>query len=141
LGDGGVVAKNSLSEISPIYIPADFSGVERKNHTIDAAGRVLGRLAVQIANLLRGKQKPNFVSYLDMGDFVTVKNLKNIKITGKKIEQKKYYRHSKYPGGFKEIPLKRLMEKDPQEVLKKAVWGMLPINKLRKEQIKRLKME
>ena len=115
--------------------------MERKTYTIDATGKVLGRLATQIAVLLRGKHKPTFVPYKDEGDFVTVQNIKNIKITGKKLEQKKYYRHSGYPGGLKETPLKKLFAEKPAEVLKKAVWGMLPRNKLRKEMIKRLKIE
>jgi large subunit ribosomal protein L13 len=114
---------------------------QRKTHTIDAGGKVLGRLATQIAVLLRGKHKPTFVPYKDEGDFVVVKDIKNIKITGKKLEQKKYYRHSGYPGGFKEIAMKKLFAEKPAEVLKKAVWGMLPKNKLRKEMIKRLKIE
>ena len=115
--------------------------MERKTHTIDATGKVLGRLATQIAVLLRGKHKPTFVPYKDEGDFVVVENIKNIKITGKKLEQKKYYRHSGYPGGLKEVSLKKLFDERPGEVLKKAIWGMLPRNKLRKEMIKRLRME
>lgn len=115
--------------------------MEHKTHTIDAEGKVLGRLAVQVALLLRGKQKPNFVLYKDMGDFVIVKNISKMKITGRKIEQKKYYRHSGYLGGIKETPLKKLLAENPAEVLKKAVWGMLPKNKLRPKQIKRLKVQ
>ena len=115
--------------------------MERKTHTIDATGKVLGRLASEIAVLLRGKHKPTFVPYKDEGDFVVVENIKNIKITGKKLEQKKYYRHSGYPGGLKEVSLKKLFDERPGEVLKKAIWGMLPRNKLRKEMIKRLRME
>jgi len=115
--------------------------MERKNYTIDATNRILGRLAVQIAALLRGKSKPDFVPYKDMGDVVTIKNVKNIKVTGKKPEQKKYYHHSLYLGGLKEISYKKLFEKDPAEVLKKAVWGMLPKNTLRDAQIKRLRIE
>ena len=115
--------------------------MKREIHTIDATGKVLGRLATEIAVLLRGKHKPDFVPYKDMGDFVVVKNVDKIKVTGKKIEKKKYYRHSGYLGGLKEIPLKKLFEKNPAEVLRKAVWGMLPNNKLRPEQIKRLKFE
>ena len=115
--------------------------MERKTHTIDASGKVLGRLATQIAVLLRGKHKPTFVPYKDEGDSVVVKNIKNLKFTGKKLEQKKYYRYSGYPGGLKETPLKKLFTEKPAEVLKKAVWGMLPRNKLRKEMIKRLKIE
>lgn len=115
--------------------------MERKTYTIDATGKILGRLAVQIANLLRGKYRPDFQPYKDMGNFVIVKNFKKIKVTGKKAEQKKYYRHSGFLGGLKETPFKKLFEKDPAQILKKAVFGMLPRNKLRDEQIKRLKIE
>jgi len=113
--------------------------MKRETHTIDATKKVLGRLATEIAVLLRGKHKPDFVPYKDMGDFVIVKNVKDIRLTGKKIEQKKYYRHSGYPGGLKEIPVKKIFEKNPALVLKKAVFGMLPKNKLRAKMIKRLK--
>jgi len=115
--------------------------MERKAHTIDAAGRILGRLASEIAVLLRGKDKTDFAPYKDIGDIVIVKNIDKLKFTGKKMEQKKYYRHSGYPGGLKEISLGKLFEKNPAEVLKKAVWGMLPKNKLRAKMIKRLKVE
>jgi len=115
--------------------------VERKTYTIDATNRILGRLAVQVANLLRGKRKPDFLPYKDMGDVVIVKNIKNIKVSGKKTEQKIYYHHSLYLGGMKETPYKKLFEKNPAEILKKAVWGMMPKNKLRNIQIKRLKIE
>lgn len=110
-------------------------------HIIDATGKILGRLAAEIAVLLRGKNKPGFLLYKDMGDSVTVKNVKKIAVSGKKMEQKKYYRHSGYPGGFKEIPMKRVFEKNPSEVLRRAVLGMLPKNKLRAKQIKRLKFQ
>jgi large subunit ribosomal protein L13 len=113
--------------------------IQQKTHTIDAKGKVLGRLASEIAILLRGKHKKNFVPYLDMGDFVVVKNAKEIKLTGKKTEQKKYYRHSGYPGGLKEIPFRKIFEKNPDLILQKAVFGMLPKNKLRAKMIKRLK--
>jgi len=115
--------------------------MERKIHTIDATGKVLGRLASEIAILLRGKHKPNFVPYKDMGDFVVVKNIEKLKFTGKKLEQKKYFRHSEYLGGVKEISLKKLFQEKPEEVLKMAVFGMLPKNKLRANMIKRLKVE
>jgi large subunit ribosomal protein L13 len=114
--------------------------MERKIYTIDATNRILGRLAVQIAGLLRGKNKVDYVPYKDMGDIVIVKNAKNIKVSGKKADQKNYYHHSLYLGGLKEMPFKKLFEKDPAEVLRKAVWGMMPLNTLRKEQIKRLKI-
>lgn len=115
--------------------------MKRETHTIDATDKVLGRLATQIAILLRGKQKPNFVPYKDMGGFVVVKNVDKIKLTGKKREEKKYYHHSGYIGGLKEVPLKKIFKKSPEEVLKRAVYGMLPKNKLRPKQIKRLKFE
>ncbi len=113
--------------------------IKRDKHTIDATDKILGRLAVEIAVLLRGKQKPGFVLYKDMGDFVVVKNVNKVKITGKKIEQKKYYHHTGYLGGIKETPLKKLFAEKPGEVLKRAVFGMLPKNKLRAKWIKRLK--
>ena len=113
--------------------------MKREIHTIDATGKVSGRLATQIAVLLRGKQKPQFVPYLDMGDFVVVKNTSKMKFTGKKLAQKKYYHHSGYLGGLKEKSLEKLFAENPNEVLKKAVVGMLPRNRLKKEQIKRLK--
>ncbi len=115
--------------------------MERKTYTIDATNRILGRLAVQIAGLLRGKGKVDFVPYKDMGDVVIVKNARNIKVSGKKADQKKYYHHSLYLGGLKEVPFKKLFEKNPAEVLRKAVWGMMPKNTLRDEQIKRLRIE
>ncbi len=115
--------------------------MKRETHTIDAKDKVLGRLATQIALLLRGKHKSDFVPNKDMGDFVVVKNISKIKISSKKLEEKKYYHHTRYPGSLKEVPMKKIFERDPGEVLKRAVLGMLPKNKLRAEQIKRLKFE
>jgi len=112
--------------------------MQRETHTIDAAGKVLGRLAAEIAILLRGKHKPDFVPNKDMGDFVIIKNIAQIKFTGKKFEKKIYYHHTGYLGGLKKITLNKLFEKDPAKVLKRAVFGMLPKNKLRAKQIKRL---
>ncbi len=112
--------------------------MKKKIHTIDAQGRILGKLAVEIANLLRGKGKEDFVPYKDMGDSVIVKNSDKIKLTGKKLQQKKYYSHSGYLGGLKEKPLSKI---ELGEALKRAVFGMMPKNKLREEQIKRLKIE
>jgi large subunit ribosomal protein L13 len=113
--------------------------MDRKTHTIDATNKVLGRLAVEIALLLRGKNKANFAPNEDMGDFVNVKNIDRMGITGKKIEQKVYYRHSGYLGGLKETPLKKLVENNQMDkVLKMAVYGMLPGTKLRPKQLKRL---
>lgn len=114
--------------------------MKRNTQTIDATGKPLGRLAVEIARLLRGKHKPDFMPHKDEGDFVVVKNIKKMKITGKKLKQKIYYHHSGYPGGLKETPMEKLFKENPGEVLKKAVWGMLPKNKLRPKMIKRLKI-
>jgi large subunit ribosomal protein L13 len=113
--------------------------MEHKTHIIDATGKVLGRLASEIAALLRGKHKPDFAPYKDIGDFVVVKNVENLKVTGKKMEGKKYFRHSGFLGKAKFIPLKKLFKEKPAEVLRKAVYGMLPKNKLRAKMIKRLK--
>lgn len=109
-------------------------------HNIDATNRILGRLAAEIANLLRGKNKANFVPYLDMGDQVTVTNTDKIKVTGKKMKDKIYYHHSGYPGGIKETRLEEALEKDSREVVRKAVYGMLPKNKLRDKMINKLKL-
>lgn len=113
----------------------------RKTHIIDATNKVLGRLASEIAIILRGKHKFNFNPSKDLGDFVVVKNVEKLKITGKKMEEKRYFRHSGYLGGVKFIPLKKLFKEKPGQVLKKAVYGMLPKNKLRARQIKRLIIE
>ena len=110
-------------------------------HTIDAKGRALGRVAVEAALFLRGKGKADFMPNKDGGGFVKVKNLSQAKFSGKKLEQKKFYSHSGYPGGLKEIPLAKAFAKDPEKVLRRAVLGMLPKNKLRAEQIKRLEIE
>ena len=115
--------------------------IKRETYTIDATDRVLGRLAEEIAILLRGKHRPTFVPNKDTGDFVVVENIKKIKLTGKKMENKIYYHHSGFLGGLKSVPAKKIFEKNPGELLKKAVWGMLPKNKLRVEQIKRLKIK
>jgi large subunit ribosomal protein L13 len=115
--------------------------MERKIHIIDAKGKVLGRLASQIAILLRGKHKRDFDPSKDMGDVVIVKNVDKMKFTGKKLKKKKYYWHSGYPGGLKERTLEEMFKKDPKWVLREAVLGMLPKNRLRKRMIKRLKFE
>ncbi len=115
--------------------------MERKTYKIDAANKVLGRLATRIAILLRGKNEPDFVPNKDIGGFIVVKNIDKIKFTGKKFDKKIYYSHSGYLGGLKSITLRKLFEKSPDKVLRKAVFGMLPNNKLRARQIKRLKIE
>lgn len=115
--------------------------MENKIHTIDATNKILGRLAVEIAILLRGKHNPNFIPYKEAEDIVIIENISKLKVTGKKMDQKKYFQHSGYLGSEKEIPLKTLFKKDPRKVLRKAVLGMLPKNKLRTKTIKRLKFK
>lgn len=113
----------------------------REIRTIDATDRILGRLATEIALILRGKNRPDFRPDRDQGGLVIIKNVDKLKFTGKKMDQKKYYHHSEYLGGLKIITLRQLFQEKPEEVLKKAVWGMLPKNKLRAKMIRRLKIE
>ena len=116
--------------------------MERENHTIDATDKILGRLASQVAVLLRGKNKSGFAPYKDMGDFVTIKNIDKLKFTGKKFENKIYYHHTLYLGGLKSFTMKEIYnKKGPSEVFRRAVMGMLTKNKLRAKQIKRLRFE
>jgi len=110
----------------------------RQTHILDATNKVLGRLATKVAIILHGKNKPNFTPNLDQGDFVEVKNVGKIKITGKKLENKVYKHHTGYPGGLKVIKMKDIFKKDPGEVLRKAIFNMLPKNKLRNGMMKRL---
>ncbi len=112
--------------------------MNRQLHKIDAAEQSVGRLATQIATILRGKNKPEFLPYLDNGDIVQVSNIKRLKFTGRKLEQKKYYHYSSYPGGIKETKMNDLAKSNPEEILKRAVRDMLPPVKFRKEMMKRL---
>lgn len=112
--------------------------IQRNRHTIDADGRVLGRLASEIALLLMGKNKANYMPHVDNGDFVEIHNVAKMKITGDKLRQKLYRHYSGYPGGLKETTLGVRMQKQPQEVLRNAVIHMLPKNRLRSLMIKRL---
>ncbi|MBL7083146.1 MAG: 50S ribosomal protein L13 [Candidatus Aminicenantes bacterium] len=114
--------------------------IEKKWWLINAEGRTLGRLATEISVLLRGKRKPEFAQFIDCGDFVVVINAEKISVTGKKLEQKKYYSHSGYPGGLKVKSLKEVLEKKPEEVIRKAVWGMIPKGKLGRAVYKKLKV-
>ena len=106
----------------------------------DASDKVLGRFATKIADKLRGKDKPTFTPHVDGGDFVVVINADKVKVTGNKAEQKKYYKHSLYPGGLKEKSYKELLESSPERIIENAVKGMLPKNKLGKSIIKKLKI-
>ncbi|RFT17027.1 MAG: LSU ribosomal protein L13p (L13Ae) [Candidatus Saccharicenans subterraneus] len=114
--------------------------VQQKWWLINADGQILGRLATEIAVLLRGKNKPQFAPSADVGDFVVVVNAEKIAVTGNKLEDKMYYHHSQYPGGIKEKKLKEMLETKPEEVIRKAVWGMIPKNKLGRAIIKKLKV-
>ena len=114
--------------------------VEREWYVVDAAGKTLGRLASQVAEVLRGKHKPQFSPAVDAGDYVIIINAEKIRVTGRKLEQKKYYRHSGYPGGLREINLAEQLERHPTRVIKAAVRGMLPRNRLGRKQLKNLKV-
>lgn len=116
------------------------SDVLREWYVVDAADAPLGRLSTQIATLLTGKGKPMFTHHIDVGDFVVVINADNLVVTGNKMEDKTYYRHSNYPGGLTETQLKDKMAQDSTEVIFKAVRGMLPVNKLRDGRLARLKI-
>ena len=114
--------------------------LERRWYVVDADGQNLGRLATRIADTLRGKRKPEYTPHVDTGDFVVVVNAEKVAVTGKKLEQKLYYRHSGYPGGLKVRTLAEQLERRPTEVLRKAVKGMLPKNRLASQQISKLKI-
>jgi large subunit ribosomal protein L13 len=117
--------------------PAD---IQREWHVIDATDVVLGRLAVQVANLLRGKHKPMYAPHMDTGDFVIVVNASKVALAGDKKTKKLAYRHSGYPGGLTATPIGELLEKDARKVVEKAVWGMLPKNKISRQQMRKLKV-
>lgn len=114
--------------------------IQRKQHTIDASDKILGRLAAQVATLLLGKHKPTFCRNMDIGDFVTIINASKVRVTGKKAQQKMYYRHSNYPGGFKVLGYTQIMESHPNRIIEYAVDGMLPHNRLRARMMNRLKV-
>ena len=114
--------------------------ITREWYLVDAEGKTLGRLATQIADTLRGKRKPQFTPHVDTGDFVIVVNAEKIQVTGNKLDQKRYYRHSGYPGGLRSRTLREQLERRPTEVLRVAVKGMLPKNRLARQQITKLKI-
>jgi large subunit ribosomal protein L13 len=114
--------------------------VERRWYLVDADGKTLGRLATRIADTLRGKDKPQYTPHVDTGDFVVVVNAEKITVTGKKLDDKIYYRHSGYPGGIRSRTLREELERRPTEVIRKAVKGMLPRNRLARAQLTKLKV-
>ncbi len=119
---------------------AKAESTERKWVLVDAEGKVLGRMATEIAAILRGKTKPTYTPHMDSGDFVVVINAEKVALTGRKWFQKMYYHHSGYPGGIKSITAEKLRQKRPEEIIRKAVWGMLPKNRLGRKLIKKLKV-
>lgn len=114
--------------------------IKREKHAIDASGKILGRLATEVATILMGKKKPSFVPYLDTGDFVVVTNASKIKLTGKKMKDKTYTRHSGYPGGLRVETFNEMIVRKPEFVIEHAVKGMLPHTKLGRQMIKKLKV-
>lgn len=114
--------------------------IEREWFVVDAEGQTLGRLASRIAPILRGKHKPTYTPHLDCGDFVVVINAEKVRVTGRKLDQKLYHRHSGYPGGLKSITLRNQLDKYPERVLQSAIRGMLPKNKLGRKMFKKLKV-
>lgn len=114
--------------------------IERRWYLVDAEGETLGRLASRIAQILRGKHKPIYTPHMDTGDAVVVINAEKVRLTGRKADQKSYYRHTGYPGGLKEVPFRRMIETHPERVIEKAVWGMMPKGKLGRAMVKKLKV-
>ena len=114
--------------------------IDRKWHLMDAKGQVLGRFASNIAQILIGKHKPAYSPHLDMGDCVVVVNAKEIEVTGRKANQKVYYKHSGFPGGFSETSYKKLLKDNPEKIIEKAVGGMLPRNRLHSPRLRRMKV-
>lgn len=113
---------------------------EREWLVVDATGKTLGRLATQLADVLRGKRKPEYTPHCDVGDFVVVVNAEKISVTGKKREEKRYYRHSGYPGGLRSRTLNEMLDRRPEEVIRLAVKGMLPRNRLARAQLSKLRV-
>ncbi|MCS7242718.1 MAG: 50S ribosomal protein L13 [Candidatus Caldatribacterium sp.] len=121
------------------YVPS-LKGVEKKWYVVDAEGQILGRLASRIATILMGKHKNIYTPFFDVGDYVIVINAEKVQVTGKKLDQKLYRRHSGYPGGFKEETLRSLLARKPEEVIRRAVWGMIPHHRLGRRLIRKLKV-
>ncbi|MDQ3857736.1 MAG: 50S ribosomal protein L13 [Actinomycetota bacterium] len=119
---------------------AKAESLERRWYVVDAEGQTLGRLATRIADTLRGKRKPEYTPHVDSGDFVVVVNAEKIAVTGTKLDDKRYYRHSGYPGGLRSRTLREELDRRPTEVLRRAVKGMLPRNRLARRQITKLKV-
>ena len=132
----GRAVKNNLRP----RVDKAFADVQRAWHHVNAYGQVFGRLASKIVPLLAGKHKPTYMPQQDMGDYVVVTNVAKIVVTGKKMQQKMYYRHSGYPGGLKKQSMETLMAKNPVEPFRRAIYGMLPKNRLRMQRMRRLRL-
>ena len=128
-----------LNKNNKTFLPQK-NAIEKKWWLVDADGVVLGRLATQVANILRGKNRPQYTPFFDSGDFVIIVNADKVKLTGKKESQKVYYRHSGYMGGLKETSYKRMISTHPERIITHAVKGMLPKNKLNRKILKKLKV-
>lgn len=119
---------------------ANSANRERNWVVVDAQGKTLGRLATRIADLLRGKGKPEYTPHVDVGDFVVVVNAERVRVTGNKLTDKRYWRHSGYPGGIRSRTLAEMLERQPEEVIRRAVKGMMPRNRLSRKQLGKLKV-
>jgi large subunit ribosomal protein L13 len=128
-----------MMSVDKTYVPKSGE-ITQEWYLVDANDQNLGRLAAKIARVLLGKHKPNFTPGMDTGDFVIVVNCERIRVTGNKMEEKIYYRHSNYPSGLKSVSLRQQLEKHPERVIRAAVWGMLPHNKFGRQLIKKLKV-
>ena len=125
--------------VNRTYSPK-LADVRREWFIVDATDKVLGRLATEIAYILKGKHKPTYATHIDVGDHVIVINAEKVRVTGKKAEQKVYHRHSGYPGGLRTIPFSKMMSDHPERILRKAIWGMLPHNRLGRSMFKKLRV-
>jgi large subunit ribosomal protein L13 len=114
--------------------------IQRDWYVVDASGQTLGRLASEVARVVRGKHKPIYSPSVDVGDYVIIINAEKVRVTGRKMDQKMYYRHSGYPGGLKEVSLRRMLEEQPTRVIEHAVRGMLPKNRLGRAMLKKVKI-
>jgi len=128
-----------LNKKNKTFLP-EKNAIDRKWWIVDAEGKTLGRLSTAIADVLRGKNKPEYTPFFDTGDFVIIINAEKIKLTGNKTEQKMYYKHSGYMGGIKDTTIKRMLTNHPERVIKNAVKGMLPKNRLNRKILKKLKI-
>jgi len=128
-----------MISVEKTYIPK-AAEISQQWYLVDASDQVLGRLATQIANILLGKNKPNYTPGMDTGDYVIVVNCERIRVTGNRMEDKVYYHHTQYPSGIKSVNLRTQLQKHPERVLRAAVWGMLPKNKYGRQLIKKLKI-